>query len=452
MELSGRNISVIGLGKTGKAACRFLAGQGARVTATDEKPLSDLHDVETELRQGGGEIKLVPYNTEVLARCDLVVPSPGVPPANEIIVAALEKGIPILSELEIASRFLKPPMVAITGTNGKTTTTTLVGHILAESGKRVYVGGNIGSPLIDYVGGPQEDDFAVVEVSSFQLQWIERLRPYVAALLNVTCDHVDYHGFFAAYRAAKENLFAHQRGTDFAIVNWEDEGTPRLLKTLAARTICFSSLRTPEGARIFREEDRLVYDPPGGDREIYPLNMIKLPGRHNVENIMAALVMARLCGCSPVEVERAIETFRGLPYRIEWAGEVGGAVYYDDSKGTNVDAVLRALESFMPPVILLMGGRDKEGDFETLIPAIREKVKLLVLFGEARERIESRIGPIVETVMVPTLREGVQAAYRQTKPGDVVLLSPGCASFDEFQDYKDRGRAFKKAVRELDNA
>ena len=451
MEIKDRKIAVIGLGKTGRAAARFLAGQGAHVVVTDEKPLSLLGDMEADLNRSGGQIVWAPYDTRILSQADLIVPSPGVPPANDILAAALRTGIPVLSQLEVAARFLKPPMIAITGTNGKTTTTALTGHILAECGKKVFVGGNIGNPLIDYVGGPQDADFAVIEVSSFQLQWIETLRPFVAALLNTTCDHVDYHGSFAAYREAKERIFMNQTAADFAIVNDEDEGTEALARKLAAQIVRFRSSGPLAAAGVFLDKNQLVYDPDKGHREFYPLDMIKIPGRHNVENVMVALVVARICGCEPGDIIRAVECFQGLPHRIEFAGQVNGVRFYDDSKGTNVDAVRRALETFDAPVVLLLGGRDKEGDFDALIPIIREKVKALVLFGEARDRINGLVGGIVTTAVVPTLQAGISVAGEQALSGDVVLLSPGCASFDEFKDYKDRGEFFKKTVKELLN-
>ena len=449
MDIKDRKIAVIGLGKTGRAAASFLARRGAQVVVADEKPLSLLGDMEAELNSSGGRITWAPYDPGMLSGVDLVVPSPGVPPANEILVGALKAGIPVLSELEVASRFLKPPMIAITGTNGKTTTTSLTGHILAECGKKVFVGGNIGNPLIAYADGSQPDDYAVVEVSSFQLQWVERLRPFVAALLNTTCDHVDYHGSFAAYREAKERLFMNQADADFAIVNDEEAETEALAAKLASQIIRFRSAGPLNAAGVFMDGHHLVFCSDREHREYYPLDMIKIPGRHNVENVMVALVIARLCGCEPPDIIRAIENFRGLPHRIELAGEIKGVRFYDDSKGTNVDAVRRALETFQDPVVLLLGGRDKEGDFETLIPIIREKVKSLMLFGEARERINRLVGGTVRTTLMPTLRAAIPAAAAEADPGDVVLLSPGCASFDEFRDYKDRGDFFKITVKDL---
>ena len=441
MDLKGRNIAVIGLAKTGLATTEFLLNRGARVVATDEKPVSPLND---DLRAA----KIVPHDPGILKGVELVIPSPGAPPTNPILMEAVRQGIPILSEIELASRFLKPPIIAITGTNGKTTTTDLIGHILTGSGKKAFVGGNIGAPLIGYVDGPQEDDYAVIEVSSFQLQWIENFHPAVAILLNVTSDHLDYHGSFAAYRLAKERIFANQSASDIAILNADDPGTEGLQKRLVARTLRFSSTRVVSQG-IYSDDCRLVYAPSPLERESYPLDMVKIPGRHNVENVMAALMAARSCGCDPLAVIAAVETYPGIAHRIEYVGEYRGLSFYDDSKGTNVDAVYRALETFTKPVILLMGGRDKEGDFHALIPMLKEKVKGLILFGEARDTIDSIIGGIVGTHLRPTLQGGIETAIAAAAPGDVILLSPGCASFDEFRDYKARGQFFKDTVKAL---
>jgi len=441
MELQGKNIAVIGLAKTGLATAEFLLGRGAKVTATDMNPQS----LAAAALPG---MKTAPHDPEILTGVDLVVPSPGVPPANPILAAAAGAGIPILSELELAGRFLRTPLIAITGTNGKTTTTALIGHILGQSGRRVFVGGNIGAPLIGYAGGPQEDHWAVIEVSSFQLQWSVTFHPAVAVLLNVTADHLDYHGSFTAYRAAKERLFANQTAADTAILNGDDPGTAALAPRLAARTLRFRS-GGPATTGMYPEGEELVYVSPAGERESYPRSMVKLPGTHNLENVMAAVMAARSCGCSPAEIAAAVASFAGFPHRIEYAGQWRGVSFYDDSKGTNVDAVRRALETFAAPVILLMGGRDKAGDFRPLIPLVRQKAKRLVLFGEARESIGAVLGGLVATDSRPTLREGVAAAAAGATPGDVVLLSPGCASFDEFRDYKARGKFFQDQVKAL---
>lgn len=446
MHLRNKRVAVIGIGITGLATARFLAGQGAGIALTDEKPLDAWKERLAELQKHCPDLTGLPYGTEVLAAADLVVPSPGVYPSNPILLEALRRNIPIVSELELASRFLKTPLVAITGTNGKTTVTTLIGEILRAAGQKVFVGGNIGAPLIGYVDSSQEADWAVIEVSSFQLQWVRDFRPAVAILLNITSDHLDYHGSFAAYRQTKEAIFSRQTASDLAILNADETSTESLSGRLRAPVECFSS-SAAVACGMFLAGGKLVRRSRSGRREEYPLEMIRIPGRHNIENVMAAVLAARACGCPPSDIIRAVAGFRGIAHRIEYVGEVQGVRFYDDSKGTNVGAVMRALESFTPPLILLLGGRDKEGDFETLSPLIREKVRELILFGEAGEKINRLLGGIVHTQRKTTLKEAVAAAWKLASRGDVVLLSPGCASFDEFTDYKERGRVFQELVR-----
>jgi UDP-N-acetylmuramoylalanine--D-glutamate ligase len=448
MNLKGQRILVIGLGKTGIASVRFLMGQGAKVTATDEKPQSDLKDAVRELGSLTLNLEFCTYNADVLSRVDMIVPSPGVPPSNIILAEAQRRKIPIISEIELAYRFLKTPLMAITGTNGKTTTTTLIGHILAKDGKGVFVGGNIGNPLVGYIDGKQDDDYAVVEVSSFQLQWIQSFHPSISILLNTTCDHADYHGSFESYRETKERIFENQGGSDLAILNADEPRSFLLAGNMAAK-VQFFSTKTEVKKGIFLKDRTLVHYTLYGDCEEYPLDMIKLPGLHNIENVMAAIMAARCCGCSPGSIISAVGDFKGIPHRIEFTEEKNGVAFYDDSKGTNVGAVARALETFSRPIILLMGGRDKEGDFGTLSPLVKSKVKELVLFGEARNKIDDLIGGIVKTSECTTLKEAIELAYRHSSAGDVVLLSPGCASFDEFSNYKERGTFFKDVVKSL---
>jgi UDP-N-acetylmuramoylalanine--D-glutamate ligase len=448
MDLHGKKVAVLGVGKTGLATARFLAGRGVRIAVTDAKPVSTWGEARTALENLQAELTVAPYGPEILTDVDWVVPSPGIYPANPILVEAVRRGIPVLSELELASRFLTTPIVAITGTNGKTTVTSLTGEILRAAGKKVFVGGNIGAPLIGYVDGPQEADWAVVEVSSFQLQWAETLHPRIAILLNVTTDHIDYHGSFAAYREVKEGLFARQTARDLAILNADEGASISLRGRLSARTELFSSSGAVDRG-MFLSGEKLIHLLPAGKKEEYPIAMIHLPGRHNCENVMAAILAARACGCEPPAIIRAVEGFRGIAHRIQYAGEKNGVLFYDDSKGTNVGAVMRALESFSLPVVLLLGGRDKEGDFQTLAPLIRRGVKEMVLFGEAREKINGLLGGVVRTTLTATLKKAVETAYRSASPGDVVLLSPGCASFDEFEDYIERGNCFQEWVGQL---
>jgi len=448
MDLAKKNILVIGLGKTGIASVRFLIGRGAKVFVTDEKPLTELEEAFLKIGSPSENLEFCKYDPDILARIDMIVPSPGVPPSNLILAEAAKRQIPIVSEIELSYRFLKPPMIAITGTNGKTTTTTLIGNILEKEGKRAFVGGNIGDPLIGYIEGKQEDEFAVVEVSSFQLQWTHCFHPSVAILLNTTCDHVDYHGSFEAYRRAKEGIFKNQGASDLAILNADEPRSRDLSKNMLAKVQFFStSTRVARG--MFLDGKTLIHCTTQDKREEYPLDMIKIPGLHNIENVMAAIMAARYCGCSRESIISAIREFKGIAHRIEFTDEKNGVAFYDDSKGTNVGAVVRALETFSRPIILLLGGRDKEGDFGTLSTLLSTKVKELVLFGEARDRIEGLIGGIVKTAKARTLKEAIETAYRNSSSGDIILLSPGCASFDEFSNYKERGRVFKDVVKNL---
>lgn len=447
MQLAGKKIAVIGMGKTGIAAAVFLDDNGAAVVAVDEKP-RNRWGAEFEQIAHRPRLVLGRYDETALDGADLVVPSPGIPPRHPILTAARQKKIPILSEIELAYRFIRVPIIAVTGTNGKTTTTTLLGEILARAGKKVHVGGNIGNPLIEYAGTAQTDDFIVAEISSFQLQWAETFSPHAAILLNITCDHVNYHGSFEEYRRIKGRIFEHQRENDLAVLNAEDPHQEGLGPSLRAAVVRFSSVR-PQSPGLCLENGCIVYRHPGGSEERYPSEMIRLPGLHNVENVMAAVAAARFCGCSKESITEAVSQFRGLPHRIEFAGEKRSVVFYDDSKGTNVDAVVRALQTFSSPVILLLGGRDKDGNFEALKPLLRAKTKQVVLFGEARDRIEPQLGGAIPIAKETTLKEAVLRAYRDAVPGDIVLLSPGCASFDAFANYKERGNHFKEVVGNL---
>jgi UDP-N-acetylmuramoylalanine--D-glutamate ligase len=447
MDLKDKKIIVLGMGKTGVATAVFLGSQGARVVVTDEKQ-PEQWDLQYENIANEKWLETGEYNSGILCGADMVIPSPGIPPSNDILTAAVTKKIPVISEIELAYRFLKKPVIAVTGTNGKTTTVSLLGEILAGAGKKVFVGGNIGNPLIGYAGTLQKEDFVVAEISSFQLQWVERFRPFVSIILNVTCDHINYHGSFDEYRLIKSRIFANQNNSDFAILNAEDPAYTSMSSGIKAKVFPFSSVKEIQQG-IYLKDDALVFKMFGGSTEEYPLAMIKIPGLHNVENVMAAVMAARFCGCSRASIIGAISDFRGLPHRIEFAGEKKSIRFFDDSKGTNVGSVVRALDTFSEPVILLLGGRDKDGDFDTLKPLLKQKAKKVILFGEARNRIESMIGEEVPAEKRPTLREAIGSAYENAAAGDVILLSPGCASFDEFQNYKERGNFFKEVVRNL---
>jgi UDP-N-acetylmuramoylalanine--D-glutamate ligase len=449
MDLDGKKVLVVGMGRTGVATSRFLLKRGARVLITDEKPICELGDAIDALGGTEGvEVGIGQDDLDILSRTDLIVPSPGVPPLNPLLAEGVRRGTPIVSELELASGYVKKPIIAITGTNGKTTTTTLLGEILKHCGRKAFVGGNIGIPLISYVGGTQEDDYVVLEVSSFQLQWVRSFHPFISILLNVSSDHLDYHASLEEYRSVKERIFARQGRGDLAILNADDPATIHLAKRLPAEHVmCFSS-SSPLEKGIFVDGEHLRYRDAKTDEQ-YPIGQIHLRGMHNLENVMAAVLAARICGCPSGEVVEVLSRFTGIAHRIEFAGKVDGVEYYDDSKGTNVDAVYRALQSFPGPVVLLLGGRYKGGDFGVLSELLRERVRALIVFGEAAEEIQGMIGGIVETERAVNLKEAVGMARDRASSGDTVLLSPGCSSFDEFKNYEERGSVFKGIVERM---
>jgi UDP-N-acetylmuramoylalanine--D-glutamate ligase len=439
MDLRGKRVLIIGLGKTGVETARFLVGMGADILICDEKPEPELQPFVDKLDDLKVDLKMGCHSTDLLFDVDLIVPSPGVPPVNVLLRDAVKKGIEIVSEIELAARFIEMPYIAITGTNGKTTTTKLLGEILTRWGKKIFVGGNIGNPLISYLNGEKKEDYLVVEVSSFQLQWMSSFHPSVAVLLNTSSDHLDYHETFEEYRAVKERIFVNQSGGDC-----DESVSPGLLEGMNAEIVRFSSSSSLERG-IYFDGPALHYLDSKGSREVYPLSDIRLKGSHNLENIMAAIAAARWCGCPPVSIIDTLREFDGMPHRVEFVGEKNGVAFYNDSKGTNVGAALRALESFPGPVILLMGGRDKGGDFERLREPIRNKVRKLILFGEAGERIHQLLGGIVKTAVVEGLEDAMVSASAVSRPGDTVLLSPGCSSFDEFENYEARGDFFKES-------
>jgi UDP-N-acetylmuramoylalanine--D-glutamate ligase len=439
-----RRVLVIGFGRTGRALARVLAARGDRVRVGDARPADALGADAGAL--AGVELRAGSDGPELLDGIDLVVPSPGVPRTAPVLVAAGRRRIPIESEIEVAAAGLACPIVAITGTNGKSTTTTLVGLALEASGRRTFTGGNLGTPLVAALDARPE--ICVAEVSSFQLEWVRAFRPHVGCLLNVTDDHLDRHPSFADYRDTKARLFAAQRADDVAVLNRDDPAVIELVPRLRARVVTFGWHAVPEGAYVAGED--VAFRMPGVPAERYSLARTRLVGRHNVENVLAAVATARLAGAPPAAVQHAIDTIEPLPHRLALVAEHGGVRWYDDSKATNVGAAVKSLESFAGPVVLLAGGVDKGGTYEPLVAAARGRVRCTLVFGAARERIARALedgGIAVERMA--TLASAVGAAAGLARPGDVVLLAPACASFDQFSDYTDRGRAFRAAVEAL---
>jgi UDP-N-acetylmuramoylalanine--D-glutamate ligase len=448
-EFAGSRVVVVGAGRTGLAVARHLSAAAARVRLIDRRADAA---VPSEL---AGRVDLVAggAGAELLDGADLVVPSPGVPASAPLLVAALERGIPIASEVEIAARAIAAPLVAITGTNGKSTTTSLAGAMLSRAGRSAFVGGNLGTPLIEAVGRPF--DVVVAEISSFQLEWVDRFHPRVAALLNLSDDHLDRHGDLRSYGRLKARVFDRQTDADVAVLNRDDAHVRAATRDLRARVHSFGAAAgaaAAPGAGIRRAEVRdgaIVVHEPGGSFRL-ELSRAPLLGRHNHENAMAAALVARELGASPEEMQATLEEFTGLRHRMEAVREVGGVAYVDDSKGTNVGALLRALEAFGDGrVVLIAGGLAKEGDYAVARDLLARKVRSIQLYGAARGVLQESWSGVSDMGAHPRFRDAFAAAARAAAPGDVVLLSPACASMDQFSDYAARGDAFQALVREL---
>ena len=444
MELKGKKVLVIGLARTGRECARFLVEHGASVTVSDLRPEAELKDEVKSL--AGLPIRYF-FGAEErrwLEAIDCVIPSPGVAAQNPLLSEAVASGIPVLSEIELAYRFFPAPLVAVTGTNGKSTTTTLIGEMVKAGGQKVFVGGNLGTPFIGAASG--EWDWGVLEISSFQLEWIERFRPRIAALLNVTEDHLDRYATFDDYRRAKERIFEAQSEGDFAVLNREDPRVWALKATVKARVISFGFTEVSEGA--YATANMIVWR-DGANEERFPLADVKIQGVHNVENMMAAVAAAKLAGVARQPIQQTLEDFPGLEHRLEFVREKDGVSYYNDSKGTNVGAVVKSLAGFSAPVILIAGGVDKGGDYGPLEEEIKRRVRRLVLFGAAKNVIARALGTLTETAIVENLTAAVGDAAAAARAGDVVLLSPACSSFDQFRNYAERGRLFKNLVQAL---
>jgi UDP-N-acetylmuramoylalanine--D-glutamate ligase len=450
MDLKGKNTLVVGLARTGVALAHFLADAGARVTVTDQAPAAELAEQRRDIENLGVSEELgVPQPSRV-ADYDLILLSPGVPPEVPWLEAARQAGVPVWGELELASQFITIPVIAVSGTNGKTTTTMLVGKFLEKSGFRPLVGGNIGTPLISLLSRQSEGDFLVLEVSSFQLDTASHFHPQAAALLNITPDHLDRYPDYTAYVASKAGLFRCQTPEDLKVLN-ADDPLVRSLNQGPQRVYRFSTIETlPVGAWV--ENGAVRVKRAAAQEERFPLADILLPGRHNLENIMAALLLALDAGANPSACREVLAHFQSLPHRLEWVARIGGVDFYDDSKGTNVGAVARSLAYFDRPLILIAGGRDKDSDFTLLSPLIREKVKALVLVGETKEHLAQAWDGLAPVYLAADLAKAVSRSWEVSQPGDVVLLSPACASFDMFRDYAHRGETFQQLVREVRHA
>lgn len=444
-DFAGMPVIVVGLGASGVAACRVLGEIGARVRATDLRGAAELEGVAAELRHRGVDLELGSNSPDFAGGSELVVLSPGVPLDNPVVAWARSGGMPVISEVELAYCLSEARFVAITGTNGKTTTTSLVGEILKKRSGTVHVCGNIGVPITGVAMGLSSDHILVAEVSSFQLDTCISFRPDVGVLLNITPDHLDRYASYEDYVASKGRLFANQTDSDYAVINYDSEDCMRASVDAEAHKLYFSLEReVPEGAFVRRGQvvvrtDRL-------ERTVYKIDTLKIKGPHNLANSLAAVLAAAALGFEDSAIREGVAGFEGLEHRYEQVGLIDGVLYINDSKATNVDSVRVAMEAAGAPIILIAGGRDKGGNFEVLIPLVKAKAERILAIGEARETIARVFSPVTDVNCVDTLEEAVRRARAEAAAGTTVLLSPGCASFDMFKNFEERGKAFKRAV------
>jgi UDP-N-acetylmuramoylalanine--D-glutamate ligase len=447
MELNGKRVLVVGLGKSGVASALFLKAHGARVTVSDTKSGDELRNEIPVLLDHGITVETGGHGERTFRGQDCIVVSPGVPVDAPPLVQARALGEPVIGEIELASQFLPGPIVAITGSNGKTTTTTLIGEIMTAAGFPALVGGNIGTPAISLAERAQPESVIVLEVSSFQLETIESFHPKVAVVLNVTPDHLDRHRTFEIYVDAKARIFENQDASDFAVLNIDDPTCVALASRTRAQVFWFSRQKEVERG-VWVRDGNIVFRDANGQREILQVSEIPLKGAHNLENVLAAVSAGVLMGCAPEKIRQAVRDFKAVEHRLEFVATIRGVDYYNDSKATNVDATIKALESFPANIHLILGGKDKGSDYTMLNDLLKKRVKRVYTIGAAAGKIESQIkGP--EVVHAETLENALRKANAVAQPGDVVLLAPACASFDQFKSYEHRGKVFKAIVQAL---
>jgi UDP-N-acetylmuramoylalanine--D-glutamate ligase len=447
MELNNKRALVVGLGKSGVASALFLKAHGAKVTVSDTKSGDELRNEIPVLLDHGITVETGGHGDRTFRGQDLIVVSPGVPVDAPPLVQARALGESVIGEIELAAQFLPGPIVAITGSNGKTTTTTLTGEIMTAAGFSALVGGNIGTPAISLAERAKPETAIVLEVSSFQLETIQTFRPKVAVVLNVTPDHLDRHRTFEVYVDAKARIFENQQGSDFAVLNADDLTCVAMGARTRAQVFWFSRQKEVEHGACVRDGN-IVFRDNSGQREIMQVSEIPLKGAHNLENVLAAVCAGALMGCAPEKIRQAVCDFKAVEHRLEFVATIRGVDYYNDSKATNVDATIKALESFPANIHLILGGKDKGSDYTVLNDLLRQRVKRVYTIGAAAGKIESQIkGP--EVVHAETLENAIRKANAVAQRGDVVLLAPACASFDQFKSYEHRGKTFKEIVRSL---
>jgi UDP-N-acetylmuramoylalanine--D-glutamate ligase len=455
MDLLNKRVLVVGLGKSGVASALFLKKHGAKVSVSDTKSGDELRNEIPVLLDNGIAVETGGHGERTFRGQDLIVVSPGVPVDAPPLQQARSLGETVIGEIELAAQFLPGPIVAITGSNGKTTTTTLTGEIMTAAGFPTLVGGNIGTPAISLAERATPETVIVLEVSSFQLETIQTFRPKVAVVLNITPDHLDRHRTFEIYVNAKARLFENQQPSDFAVLNADDPTCATLGGRTRAQVFWFSRKKeVQQGAWV--HDGKILFRDAKGQREILQVSDIPLKGAHNLENVLAAVCSGVLMGCSADKIRLAVHGFKAVEHRLEFVATIRGVGYYNDSKATNVDATIKALESFPANIHIILGGKDKGSDYSVLNNLLRERVKRVYTIGAAAAKIESQIvsakdgGP--ELVHAETLENAIRRADAAAQPGDIVLLAPACASFDQFKSYEHRGKAFKEVVRTLASA
>jgi len=449
VELKNKRVLVVGIGKSGLAAARFLKKRGARVTVSDARPALLIAELPMLLDEGF-MVEAGSHGLLTFRRQDLIVVSPGVPATVPELVQVRAIGMHVIGELELGAEFLQGEVIAITGSNGKTTTTTLVGEILKAAGRTTLVGGNIGTPVVELAEESTPETWSVLEVSSFQLETVETFKPRIALVLNITPDHLDRHGSFENYAAAKARITEFQAADDLLVLNAEDVKTQLVAAKTKAQIYWFSAKRQiKQGAFVHGESIFFVAKEGAKPEPVMPVAEIPLAGAHNVENVLAAACAARLAGVENAVIRTAVGAFKAVEHRLEFVREFEGVRYYNDSKATNVDATVKAVEAFEGGVWLILGGKDKDSDYATMSELLRERVKAVLTIGSAAEKIERQLAGVVMIERAETIERAVALAHEKASVGDVVLLAPACASFDQFENYEHRGRVFKGLVQGL---
>nr|WP_255307824.1 UDP-N-acetylmuramoyl-L-alanine--D-glutamate ligase [Candidatus Kryptonium thompsoni] len=449
-NIEGKKVTVIGGARSGLAVARLLKKMGADVFISDMKKPEEIKYVKftpEELNSAGIKYEFGEHSEKVYD-CDFMVISPGVPSNAPVVQKAMELGIKVWSEIEVASWFCKAPIIAVTGTNGKTTTTSLIGHIFKTAGFKTIVAGNIGAPFSDFVLDADEGSIVVLEVSSFQLDHIENFKPKVAVLLNITPDHLDRYDSFGDYILSKFRIFKNQKEDDFAVYNYDDEIVQPYVESLNVIKLPFS-VRDKLSCGGFIEDGYITLNFKNKKERILKMNNLRIRGIHNVYNSLAAALAARAMEVKDEIIRESLQSFEGVEHRLEFVREINGVKFINDSKATNVNSLWYALESFDEPIILIAGGRDKGNDYSKVYDLVKRKVKLIIAIGESKNKIYNEFKNLTNVIEVDSMEEAVKKAYENSAPGDVVLLSPACASFDMFRDYEHRGEVFKKLVNEL---